>query len=160
MKIESYVETNRASNYLKKNNLNYYYSYDASRYYLKKANEKYKFKYFIDIHRDSAKYDKTIYKKDNKKYARILFVLTMNHKNYKENEKFVNNLNEKLNSKYKGLSRGVLKRKDCIFNQDISPYSILLEVGGVDNTIDEINNTLYVFANILKEYIIEDNKNE
>ena len=58
-----------------------------------------------------------------------------------------------ISNKYKGLSRGIMYRKDVIFNQDLSPYAILLEVGGVDNTIEEINNTLNVFANILYEYL-------
>ena len=44
-------------------------------------------------------------------------------------------------------------RKNEVFNQDISKNAILLEVGGVDNTIEEINNTLSVIAKVLNEYI-------
>ena len=46
-----------------------------------------------------------------------------------------------------------MNREDCVFNQDLSSHAILLEVGGVDNTLEEINNTLYVFASVLNEYI-------
>ena len=49
-----------------------------------------------------------------------------------------------------------MERTDVIFNQDLSPYAILLEVGGVDNTIEEINNTLEVIAEVLNEYINEE----
>ena len=49
-----------------------------------------------------------------------------------------------------------MNRTDVIFNQDLSSHAILLEVGGVDNTIEEVNNTLEVIANVLKEYIIEE----
>ena len=46
-----------------------------------------------------------------------------------------------------------MNREDAIFNQDLSPHAILLEVGGVDNTLEEINNTLYVIAKVLYDYI-------
>ena len=85
-----------------------------------------------------------------------MFVLTTKHKNYKKNEKFVNNINNRINKKYKGLSRGIMKRDDVIFNQDLSSRAILIELGGVDNTLEEINNTLYVLAEILSEYIKEE----
>ena len=154
--IESYVETKSTSDYVKKNNLSYSYTYEASRLYLKEALKENDYKILIDLHRDSTKRKYTLYEKDNKKYARIMFVLTTKHSNYKKNEKFANELNNKLNKNYKGLSRGILKRKDVIFNQDLSDNSILIELGGVDNTIDEINNSLYVLAKILSEYISEE----
>ena len=62
-------------------------------------------------------------------------------------------LNTILNKNYKTLSRGILYREDAIFNQDLSPYAILLEVGGVDNTIEEVNNSLEAFSLVLKEYL-------
>ena len=49
-----------------------------------------------------------------------------------------------------------MNRTDVIFNHDLSSHAILLEVGGVDNTIEEVNNTLEVIANVLKEYINEE----
>ena len=155
--IESYVQTKSISSYLKKYNLDYPGSYEASRVYMKEEMKNHNYKILIDIHRDSTNYKGTLYEKNNKKYARIMFVLTTKHKNYKENEKFVNYLNNKLNKEYKGLSRGIMRRKDVIFNQDMSNNAILIEVGGVDNDIEEVNNTLEVFAKILKDYI-EENK--
>ena len=44
-------------------------------------------------------------------------------------------------------------REDVIFNQDLSSKAILLEVGGTDNTIEEVNNTLEAFSHVLKEYL-------
>ena len=49
-----------------------------------------------------------------------------------------------------------MKRKDVIFNQDLSNNAILIELGGVDNDLEEINNTLHILAKILNEYIIEE----
>lgn len=155
LNIDSYVETKSVYKYIKKNNLNYNISYDISRKYITDLKNKYNFKIYIDLHRDSVKYNATLYTKNNKKYAKILFVLGKKNKNYKNNLKFINYINDKLNKDYKGLSRGILYRDDARFNQDISDNAILLELGGVDNTIEELNNTLYILANILKEYLNE-----
>ncbi len=155
--IDSIVETKSINDYLKKNNLDYKGCYDASRTYMKEASKNNDFKIYIDLHRDSVKHKYTLYEKNNKKYAKIMFVLTTKHKNYKENEKFVNELNNMINDKYNGLSRGIMKRNDVIFNQDLSSHAILVELGGIDNTLEEINNTLEVFASILNEYIKKEN---
>ena len=154
--IESKVETRTIKSYLKKHNLNYYGSYDASRYYIQTSLKEENYKILIDLHRDSVKKNISLLESNNKKYARVLFVLTKKHKNYKENEKFVKNLNARINEKVKNLSRGIMNREDAIFNQDLSPYAILLEVGGVDNTIEEVNNTLEVVSEVLNEYINEE----
>ena len=156
LKIESKIEKRSMKEYLNKNKLEYKYSYSASRSYAKDELKKNDYKILIDLHRDSTKYKYTLYEKDNKKYARIMFVLGHNYKNYKKNESFMNNLNDRINKKYKGLSRGIYVRKDGRFNQDLSDRAILVELGGVDNTLEEINNTLEVFAKILYEYINEE----
>ena len=156
LKIESKIEKRSMKEYLNKNKLEYKYSYSASRSYAKDELKKNDYKILIDLHRDSTKYKYTLYEKDNKKYARIMFVLGNNYKNYKKNESFMNNLNDRINKKYKGLSRGIYVRKDGRFNQDLSDRAILVELGGVDNTLEEINNTLEVFAKILYEYINEE----
>ena len=53
------------------------------------------------------------------------------------------------NSIYKKEGPGV----DGIYNQDISSNSILIELGGVDNNIDEVLNTTEAISNILYYYI-------
>ena len=40
-----------------------------------------------------------------------------------------------------------------IYNQDIGKNSILIEVGGVDNTIEEVYNTLEVLSDILVTFV-------
>lgn len=149
------VEHKKIKDYLTKHNLNYYGCYDASRSYIKSAVKNNNFKILIDLHRDSVKYKQTLYQKDNKKYARVMLVVTTKHKNYKKNLKFAEYLNNSLEKDYKGLSRGIYKRSDVIFNQDLNPNAILIELGGVDNQIDELNNTLEVLSKIIKEYLGE-----
>ena len=154
--IESFVEKKSIKKYLNKYKLDYTGSYAASRAYMKEELKNNNYKILIDLHRDSARHKYTLYEKNNKKYAKIMFVLTTKHKNYKKNESFVTNINKRIIKKYKGLSRGIIKRDDVIFNQDLSPRAILIELGGVDNTLEEINNTLYVLAKVIKDYIKEE----
>ena len=156
--IESVIETNSMKSYLLENNLKYSDSYEASRHYIKKVIDEYKsIKYYIDLHRDSARINKTLYENNNKRYARIMFVVGMNHNNSNSNMNFIKKINDKIDKKYKGLSRGIYKRNDARFNQDISEKAFLIELGGVDNTLEEINNTLEVLANILSEEINDGN---
>lgn len=157
--IESIVEKRSIKEYLNKHQLNYYGSYDASRYYLKDNMSKNDFKIVIDLHRDSIKKNKSTLTIDNKNYAKVLFVLTTKHEGYKNNEKFVKELNSLINKKLKGLSRGIMYRDDVIFNQDLMNNAILLEVGGVDNNIEEVNNTLFVIASVINEYLTSEGIN-
>lgn len=162
--IPSIVETNNIKKYLNNNNLKYNKSYVASRYFAKyMLKEEPTIRYIIDIHRDSAAYDKTIYTLNNKKYARILFVVGLDHTNYKSNLDFATDLNNRFNKKYSRFTRGISKKTgkgvNGIYNQDLCRNAILLEVGGVDNTIEEVNNSMDLISEIISEYIKE-NKNE
>lgn len=152
--IDSYIEISKTKDYLKKNKLKYSDSYEASRYYLEKNLNK-NYKLIIDIHRDSLRHKYTLYEKDNKKYARILFIIGASNKNYKKNKEVAENLNNRLNSKYKGISRGVTIREDTAYNQDLNERIILVKIGGIDNTLEELNNTIEVFSKVINDYIKE-----
>lgn len=152
--IDSYIEISKTKDYLKKNKLKYSDSYKASRYYLEKNLNK-NYKLIIDIHRDSLRHKYTLYEKDNKKYARILFIIGSSNKNYKKNKEVAENLNNRLNSKYKGISRGVTVREDTAYNQDLNERIILVKIGGIDNTLEELNNTIEVFSKVINDYIKE-----
>ena len=73
------------------------------------------------------------------------------------------NLSEKLNNKLKeknpGITRGILKKGNIgangIYNQDLNPNIILIEVGGYQNNIDEVNNSLDALSIVIGEYINE-----
>ena len=152
-KIDSYVETRSVKEYLNKHKLSYYYCYDATRYFMDDIRKKYNFEYYIDIHRDSVAKSKVTLKSNNKNYAKILFVVALKHKNSSKNLAFAQKLSKSLNNKINNLSRGIYKRDEVRFNQDISNSAILLELGSDKNTLLEINNTLEVFASVLNEEI-------
>ena len=94
---------------------------------------------------------------EGKRYAKILFVVGLEHDNYKANLDSANKLNELANKYYPNLSRGIYKKEgpgvDGVYNQDISSNSILIELGGIDNNIDDVLNTTEAISNILYYYI-------
>ena len=79
------------------------------------------------------------------------------HQNWESNYNFANAINSLITENYSGLSRGIIKKTGMnvngIYNQDLSPNTLLIEVGGVDNTIEEVYNTIEALANVLNKYI-------
>ena len=160
--INAIVEENKIKDILAINNWSYGYSYKASRMLLEKAKvNNPSLEYFIDIHRDSANYETTVTEIDGIKYARLLFIIGLEHENYEQNLNNVSIIESKIKDINPTLSRGILKKEGLnvngIYNQDFSNQTFLIEVGGQYNTIDEINNTLKILAKVLYEYI-KDNK--
>lgn len=163
LNLPTIVETSDVSEILRTNNWKYYKSYDVTRMLITDAREKNKnLKYFIDLHRDSIGYDLTTLKTDDKTYAKVLFIVGLENKNYQENMKLMDNICEKMNKQYKGICKGLYKKQgegvNGVYNQDIDKNVLLIELGGVDNTTEEISNTLDVFVKSLKEYIGETNE--
>ncbi|MFL8937891.1 stage II sporulation protein P [Rossellomorea oryzaecorticis] len=112
--------------------------------------------YLIDIHRDSQRKKVTTAEIGGKKYAKLAFVVGEEHPNYEQNLKVAKELHELLDSKFQGLSRGVIAKKGSgtngKFNQDLSGNALLLEFGGVDNTFEELQRTAGAFAEIFSDY--------
>ena len=160
--ISTIVEDTNLTEFLELNNWDHASSYKASRIFMLDKQNTYKsLKYYIDIHRDSIGKSLSTTTINDKPYARILFVVGLEHKNYQKNLDLANKLNDLFNKHYQGLSRGILKKEgqnvNGIYNQDISENSILIELGGVDNNIDEVLNTINAIADILNIYIKENN---
>ncbi|MEN8700306.1 stage II sporulation protein P [Bacillus infantis] len=118
-------------------------------------------KYFIDIHRDSARKDKTTATINGKTYARLYFIVGKENKNYQANLEYTKKLNAKVEEKYPGLSRGVfLKTKlegNGVYNQDISNRAILIELGGVDNNLEELHRTVDALSEAFADIYWEEN---
>ena len=155
--ISAIVEENSIVDVLNTNGWKYNSSYKASRILMEQAKKDHpSLNFFIDLHRDAASYERTMVEIDGKKYAKIMFVVGLKHENYAPNLELANILNEKIVGINENLSRGVLQKDNSgangIYNQDFDPNTILIEVGGQYNYIEEVNNTLKVFASILYDY--------
>lgn len=158
--ISTIVEDTNLSEFLNLNHWNYASSYKATRMLLLEKMNKYdSLKYFIDIHRDSVNRNSTTVTINNKNYAKILFVIGLEHKNYEYNLEVTNKLNDLIKETYPSLTKGIYKKSgkgvDGIYNQDVDKNCILIEIGGVDNTIEEVYNTLDVLSNVLTKFVGE-----
>ena len=117
-------------------------------------------KYYIDLHRDSLTHDKTTLIIDNKSYAKILFLIGLENANYQENLDFTTRISNLLNEKVPGLSKGIYKKEgpfvNGVYNQDFSSRVILIELGGNENTIEEVYRSLIILGEALDEVMKND----
>lgn len=161
--LATIVEDTNMTEFLSLNNWDYSSSYKASRIFLlDKQNTHPTIKYYFDIHRDSVNKKLTTVNINSKSYARILFVVGLEHSNYQENLNAANELNSIIDKKYPGLSRGIYKKEgpgvNGIYNQDISSKVFLIELGGIDNNIEEVLNTINALTDTITTYINQNEK--
>ena len=111
------------------------------------------------MHRDALPKDKSTVIINNKSCAKISFVIGVDHNNYEQNLNVANKINDKIKQKYPTLTRGIINKggegSNGIYNQDLNPNIILIEIGAQENTIDEVLNTIDLLAPIIGEYINE-----
>lgn len=152
------VEERNIKEILNQNNWKYSNSYQASRIFLETSKETHPtLKYFIDVHRDSLKKERTTITINDKSYAKLLFIVGLENKTYNDNLMFTTEINNCLNTKYPNLSKGIYKKSgpgvNGIYNQDFSPYTILIEIGGYENTTTEVLNSSIAFSECFMEVI-------
>lgn len=162
--INTIVEESDILKYMSDNGLDHAGSYIASRHFLISALDKYpNAVLYIDMHRDAIVHDLSTVEINGKKCAKILFVIGLEYNTYENNLSIVKVLNNKFNNKYPGLSRGIMKKEgygvNGVYNQDLRSNIILIEIGGNENNIEEVNNTLDLVSDILGEYVNEKRKN-
>ncbi|MFJ8100163.1 stage II sporulation protein P [Lysinibacillus sp. NPDC096212] len=161
MQINSVHDETDIAGILKRRGLNYWESYKVSRENLQKVlAENDSIRMVFDIHRDSQKRRESTIEIKGKDYARIKFVVSKTSGNYETNKIFATQLHEQLEVLYPGLSIGVIEKgvdPQNTYNQELHDNSVLLEVGGIENTLEESYRTMDVFAEVLK-VIIEKSK--
>jgi stage II sporulation protein P len=156
--IGTVVNEFNLAEFIRINNWTHADSYKASRIFILDAKNKYgTLEYYIDIHRDSIKKINSTKTIGGKDYARILFVVGQENPNYQANLDLANKLHKMLNDAYPGLSRGVIKKQGTgvngVYNQDVSPKSMLIEVGAYENTLEEVMITVEAISQTLYKYI-------
>lgn len=160
--IGSIVEDERVVEVAKEKDIPYTNSYAASRILLEqRIKENTTLKYFFDLQISDYERDATTVNIDGVNYAKILFVVGTDNSTYLDNQTFAKKLNEILESINPSLSRGVSLRGGAgyqgVYNQDFSPKTLLIQVGGSNNTIDEVNRSLKVLAQVIATYIKGEN---
>ena len=157
--VASTVLEDNLIDYMNLNNMSHAKSYEASRQFVSPAIKDKAYKLIIDLHRDSVSKDKVTTVINNKSCAKIIFVSGLDYETSDENLAKANKLNAMIKEKYPSLTRGVLTKGGAgvngVYNQDLSPNLILLEIGSQHSTIDEVLNTLELLAPIIAEYVNE-----
>ncbi|WP_096270639.1 stage II sporulation protein P [Paucisalibacillus globulus] len=143
---------------LEQKDMEYWQSYDAIRGNVQEvfANNK-EIRYVFDIHRDAIRGDATTKVINGEPYAKIAFVIGGENKNYEKNVEIASKLHKIMQKKYPGLSRGVLPPKkgpgtDGVFNQDLHENALTVEIGGVDNNLEELYRSAEALAEVFSEF--------
>ncbi|AWX55456.1 MULTISPECIES: stage II sporulation protein P [Brevibacillus] len=155
--IGSDVSTDDIYQQLLNKKMHYSFSYAESLQVVKSATEKNKeLYYFFDLHRDTAPRERTTVTIKGKTYGRVLFVIGKRNKSYEKNEAFATELHELMEKMYPELSRGVMekgaKTDHGEYNQSLSPGSLLIEIGGTENSVQESKNTAEALADVFAAY--------
>lgn len=109
----------------------------------------------IDLHRDASDYKKNRKESPNingEKAACFSMVLGTKNENVEQLKTFAEYILHKSDVLYPGLGEGIIS-KPYKFNQYMSDYYMLLEVGDNQNHINEALNTADCFSEILYEVI-------
>lgn len=104
----------------------------------------------IDLHRDGVDRDISTVKLDGDSVGKILFIVGTRHPDWKENKKKALFLHKELEKIAPGLSRGV-REHPFVYNQDVHPGALLIEVGGHKNSLEEARRALPFLARALAE---------
>jgi stage II sporulation protein P len=119
-------------------------------------------KFLFDIHRDSQKRKYTTVDINGVSYAQVYFVIGHKNPNWKENEAFATKIHDALEKKYPGISRGIWGKTaatgNAEYNQSLASESVLVEVGGVENTLDESYRTADALAEVIADIYWEAEK--
>jgi stage II sporulation protein P len=158
--INAIHEKRDVSEILKERGWSFQDSYKVSREHLLNVVEEHNsIKIALDIHRDSMKKSFTTLRVGKEDYARIYFIVSKSSNNFEENLKFANLLSRKIEGKVPGISRGVfMKSKENSenqnsYNQDIIHQSVLVNIGGVENTLEEEYRSSEVLAEVIDEIL-------
>lgn len=163
--VGSIVEEESVAKIMQDEDIIYTNSYGGSRILLERRKEEVpSLTYFFDLQLSSEERSATTVEIDGASYAKILFVVGTDYGGFEENQKFATRLDELVKSLQSELSRGVSLRGgegyQGVYNQDFSDTTLLIEVGGVENTIDEVNRSLKVLGQAIAKYILEDANEE
>ncbi|MFJ7646304.1 stage II sporulation protein P [Lysinibacillus sp. NPDC097279] len=137
-------------------------AYNTVRPYLANRLQEQSYDLVIDLHRDSAKRDATTITHNNESYARIAIVVGAEHKNYRWNTAYAETLSAAMNEMVPKVSRGVISKSgdnvDGRYNQDLAKEMILIELGGIDNTEEELNRTIAVIGKAIAKSFVTESK--
>ncbi|MGY4796597.1 stage II sporulation protein P [Lysinibacillus fusiformis] len=140
----------------------YHESYNVMRPYLSKHLETNNYDLILDLHRDSLKHDLTTISYNGENYAKIAIVVGAEHANYRWNTAYAESLSSTLNAIVPKISKGVISKSgdgvDGRYNQDLAKQMMIIEIGGIGNTEEEVNRTIAVIGKAISKAFVNDSK--
>lgn len=138
-----------------RNDTNFNYSYDTSLNTVQKILARRSFDITIDLHRDAISSDLYFAPTadiNGKKAARLMFVMGsdaygLEHPNWMENLKLAILIQNKAEEMYPGLFRD-MSLVQYRYNQHLTKGSMLIEVGATGNTLEQVNTSMNLLANV------------
>ena len=82
-----------------------------------------------------------------------MFLIGENHENYKSNLKNAKIMEKYLTKNYPGILRDTYHQPRWSYNQEYSKNMFLIEVGGPDNTLEELYNTSKALSEAINYYV-------
>ncbi|MCM3637355.1 stage II sporulation protein P [Sporosarcina luteola] len=132
-------------------------AYNDIRPFVKKQLSENEYDLIIDIHRDAVGPDKTTIVHEGERYAKVAFVLGLDNPSYKQNEVMTNRVKTEMEKRIPGITRNVISKGgagvDGKYNQDLHPNIILIELGGIGNSEDELYRTVAIIAESISELL-------
>lgn len=147
-------------NMLDERNLNFGSSYQMSREVVMQEKRKNsELEMAFDIHRDSLPRELSTTNINGKSMAKISFVIGSSHDNYRENLAFASRIHDLIEKSYPGLSRGIIikdkSQGNGVYNQDLLPNNVIVEIGGVENNLEELYRSADILGEAISEYYWE-----
>lgn len=106
----------------------------------------------IDVHRDAVPpeaYEEVV---EGEKVTQILLVVGQQNQTSGNNWQMAEDLKQIADEQYPGLIKGILAAEGN-FNQDLSPRSILIEVGAHENSREDAEKAVEMFADVVNVYL-------
>lgn len=132
-------------------------AYSGIRPHVKQKLEEKHYDIIFDVHRDALRKDRTTVQHDGVSYAKIAIVIGQENANYRWNEELAERISKRMNEIVPDITRGLIPKKghgvDGNYNQDLSKNLLLVELGGIDNTEDEINRTISVLSKAVADVL-------
>lgn len=135
---------------MQKKRISYGRSYKEIRPYVQKQVQNEDYDFIIDLHRDHLRADRTTVVYKGEKFAKVAFVIGKNNPNYKLNQAKAKLLKDEMEKLVPGITRDFIVKSgpgvDGKYNQDLHPSILLVELGGIGNSEDQLNRTVSVIA--------------
>ncbi|HHX01468.1 MAG TPA: hypothetical protein GX739_02225 [Firmicutes bacterium] len=115
-------------------------------------------RFVFDVHRDANVPDRTV-SIDGRQVARVLLVIAtaqdipQSHPNWQKNYQFALDFYRTAERMYPGLMRPLQIRRDARYNQHLHENSILIEIGSVENTMEEALLAAELVATVIAEML-------